>query len=95
MPRTKLSVVPADAKAVESPRTLSEAVKRTERDVLVTMRARLAAEIDGDIPPHTLAPLVRQLREIDKDIRLLDLKAKQEGAEDGVSPDESFDASAV
>jgi hypothetical protein len=61
----------------------------------VTMRAQLADVIDGGVPPHTLASLARKLLEIDKEIRLLDAKVKQESADDGPRPDEAFDASAI
>ena len=75
---------------------LQEAVERSERELLVTMRARLAAVMDGGVPPHTLAPLARQLREIDKEIRLLDVKAAQESDDDNSArPDEAWDSSAL
>jgi len=76
-------------------RTLKEAVRLSERELLVMMRERIASEIDGGVPPHTLAPLSRQLRELDKEIRLLDLKAKQEAAEDGIVADEEWDAASI
>src|SRR5215204_5171562 len=97
MPRKPLRVARPGEKTLELPKAkdLKEAVDRSERELLVTMRARLASEIDGGVPPHTLAPLVRQLREIDKEIRLLDAKAEQEAGDDGARPDEAFDASAI
>jgi hypothetical protein len=98
MPRKpSLRVAVPGEKAPERPRAkdLKEAVERSERELLVTMRARLAAEIDGGVPPHTLAPLARQLREIDKEIRLLDAKAKQESDDDSARPDdEAWDSAA-
>jgi hypothetical protein len=59
------------------------------------MRTKIAAEIDNGVPPHTLAPLTRQLRDIDKEIRLLDQRREEEAREDGVSADEDYDASAI
>lgn len=60
------------------------------------MRSKIAAEIDAGVPAHTLAPLMRQLREIDKDLRALDARAEQEGAgHAGAVPDEAFDPTAI
>lgn len=87
---------PPVQKPKPKPRTIKAAAESSERDLLVTMRTKIAAEIDGGVPPHTLAPLMRQLREVDKEIRALDAREKQE-AEDGAhgDVDETFDASAI
>ncbi len=77
------------------PKNLKEAVDLSERELLVMMRARLASEIDGGVPPHTLAPLTRQLRELDKEIRLLDAKAEQESDDDRARPDAAWDSTAL
>lgn len=90
----KLKVVTA-GDAVAPPKTLKDAVEVSERALLVTIRAKIAAEIDGGVPPHTLAPLTRQLRDIDKEIRLLDQRAKEEAGADDVAADEAFDAEAL
>jgi hypothetical protein len=97
MPRKPLRVARPGEKSSDLPRAkdLKEAVDRSERELLVMMRARLASEIDGGVPPHTLAPLVRQLREIDKEIRLLDAKAEQEAGDDSVRPDDAWDSAAL
>lgn len=87
-------VTDADKPAPKAPETLSEAVEASERALLLTIRRKIAKEIDGGVPPHTLAPLTRQLREIDKEIRLLDQRAEKE-ADDGVRPDEEWDAEAI
>lgn len=92
-----LKVVKAGARrAPAPPKTLKDAVGLSERALLVMMRTKIANEIDGGVPPHTLAPLMRQLRDIDKEIRLLDIKAEEESRENaGPAPDEAFDASAI
>jgi len=52
--------------------------------------------MDAGVPPHTLAPLARQLREVDREIRLLDVKAEQESDDDNSArPDEAWDSSAL
>ena len=92
-----LSVVPPGAKAPrkKAPATIKAAVDASERDLLVAMRAKAAAEIDRGVPAHTLAPLMRQLRDLDKEIRALDVRATQEAEQSGDVEDEAFDASAI
>lgn len=90
----KLKVV-TEQDQVQAPKTLKDAVDVSERALLVTIRAKIAAEIDGGVPPHTLAPLTRQLRDIDKEIRALDLRAKEEADEDAASADEEWDETAL
>lgn len=78
------------------PMTLKTATEKSERQLLVTMRAKIAGEIDGGVPPHTLAPLSRQLLEIDKQIRQIDLRARQESQTNANGPvDDTYDASAI
>lgn len=79
-----------------SPKTLKAAAELSERDLLVKMRDTISDTIGAGAPPHTLAPLMRQLKEIDKEIRALDKRAEQE-AEDhsGEDVDDTFDASAL
>lgn len=96
MPR--LSVVkPGETapKPRSKPRTLKQAVERSERELLVMMRERVAVEIDNGPPPHTLAPLTRQLRDLDREIRALDVRVAQEAGDDDARPDEAFDSSAI
>ena len=94
--KTHLRVATEADSPPPEPKTLKDAVDASERSLLVTIRSRIAREIDGGVPPHTLAPLTRQLREIDKEIRLLDLRAKEEADEDGSRhADEEWDAEAI
>lgn len=86
--------VASSADTPPEPKTLKDAADSSERALLVSIRSKIAAEIDGGVPPHTLAPLTRQLREIDKEIRHLDLRANQEGNQD-VHPDEQWDEEAI
>lgn len=93
-PKSRLKIV-TEADAPPEPKTLKDAAAVSERSLLVMMRTKIASEIDGGVPPHTLAPLSRQLRDIDKEIRLLDQKAKEEADEDGAAPDEAWDDEAL
>lgn len=88
-------VTDADAVPPPPPKSLKDAAELSERALLVMMRTKIATEIDGGVPPHTLAPLTRQLRDIDKEIRLLDQRAKEEARDDGVSADEAWDETAI
>ncbi|MFH5879769.1 hypothetical protein [Arthrobacter sp. NA-172] len=91
-------VTEADAKAIrkDPPKTLVEATELSERDLLVMMRVRVATEIDSGVPAHALAPLMRQLRDLDKELRLHDQSAKQEAIENaGPAADEAWDAEAI
>lgn len=63
------------------PRTLKAAVKLDEKDLLIALRGKLAAEIDSGVPAHTLAGLVKQLRDLDREIRLLETRAELEREE--------------
>lgn len=91
----KLKVVTAEDAAQTAPQTLAEALERSELAGLMMMRSKIAAEIDGGVPPHTLAPLTRQLRDIDREIRALELRDQEEADGDDRAPDEAFDAEAL
>lgn len=78
-----------------SPKTIAEAVERDERTLLVALREKVAAEIDAGVPPAYLAPVMRQLREIDKAIRSLDAVGGEDSIRGGQVDDQSFDASAI
>lgn len=69
----------------DPPKNLRDAAEASERDLMVMMRTKIATTIDAGVPPAYLAPLSRQLREIDREIRMLDEKAEQEAAEDAAA----------
>ncbi len=71
-----LQVVHRSAPRRRLPRTLKAAVQLDERNLLVALRQKIAVEIDGGVPAHTLAGLVKQLRDLDREIRLLDARAE-------------------
>ena len=57
-------------------RTLKSTLGRSERDVLVVLRRKLAAEIDADnVRPAAMAALIRQFRDVDAKIRAIDAAA--------------------
>jgi len=95
--KTLRSVKLGEAAAPNPPPTdVKGAAEHSERALLVALRTRIATDIDNGVPPHTLAPLSRQLREIDREIRLLDARLKQEADDDASEgEDGTFDASAV
>lgn len=66
------------------------------RALLVAMRERIAVTVSNpECPPRDLAALTRRLQDIAKEIEALDLRAKEEAREGGVSPDEAWDAEAL
>lgn len=89
------AVTDEDSAPKKPPTSLTEAAERSERDLLVMMRDTVSAEIGRGVPAHTLAPLMRQMRDIDREIRQLDLRVKQEAAADGGAVDEAWDQSAI
>lgn len=95
--KTSLRAVSDDEVAPAlKPETIAEAVDRDERTLLVALREKVALEIDAGVPAAYLAPVMRQLREIDKAIRSLDARDEQEVAYGGSDiSDSGFDASAI
>ena len=91
----KLKVVTEGDAPPAPPKSLKDAAEQSERALMVRMRTTIAVEIDGGVPPHALASLIRQLRDIDKEIRLLDQRAKEEARDGGVSADEEWDEAAL
>ena len=68
----------------------------TRRDLLVAMRARVAAAVaDLNTPARDLAALTRRLMEIAKDIEAIDAAVEQEGRDGQATPDEQWDESAI
>jgi hypothetical protein len=57
-------------------KTLTSAVTRSasEREVLVLLRERLAAQLDGEgMPPAAFSSMVRQFRSVDAAIKQIDM----------------------
>lgn len=95
-----LRAVPKRASAPRRhlPRTLKAAVKLPERDLLVALRNKIATEIDGGVPAHTLAGLVKQLRDLDKEIRVLDAQVevmREEQLKESLRGDRAWDSQAI
>lgn len=67
------------------PKRLEEAAELGRRDLLVSLRAKLAAAVAAAPAAAPLAALSRQLRDVDEEIRALDEKAAQEAAEDAAA----------
>lgn len=77
-------------------KSLKEAADRGERELLVSMRDEISDAIAAKPPAHTLAPLMRQMREIDKEIRALDIRNEEQARNETTGPaDNRFDASAI
>ena len=93
-----LSVVTDETPAPKKPpRTITEAASEgTQRELLVTMRTRIAKSLDD---PNTLArdlaSLSRRLLEISREIDAIDVADEQEAAEDAEVADETFNAEAL
>lgn len=90
------AVAPGEVAPKAPPETIAEAVDRDERTLLVALRENIAKEIDNGVAAAYLAPVMRQLREIDKAIRSLDARDEQEATDYGSTvSDEEFNASAI
>lgn len=84
---------------VMAPKSVNEAAEGGDQlELLIALRRRVATAVqDPNCPPRDLAALSRRLQEIGKEISALELKAKQEAAEEEGSgtPDEEWDAEAI
>ena len=92
--RGKLKVVPEGARPrPRGPKKVVDAADLGRRDLLVAIRHRLASDMDAGVPAHALAPIARQLQEIDREIRALD-SAKEEDniGRAAATPDEDWEA---
>ena len=77
------------------PKSLKAAAERGERELLVSMRNEISDAVAAGVTPHTLAPLMRQLRDIDKEIRAYDMRVEQSQVESGYTVENTFDAEAL
>ena len=80
------------------PTTISAAVESgTARDVLASMRRALARKLDdGEVSSNAIASAYKELRELDRLIRVADAErlAEEANASDG-KPRRSFNATAI
>ena len=89
------AVTEADSAKMAQPKSLKAAAERGERELLVSMRNEILDAVAAGVPPHTLAPLMRQLRDIDKEIRAYDMRVEQSQVESGYTVENTFDAEAL
>lgn len=90
-----LSVAAPGARKVE-PKNISEALSGSARDVLVAMRKALAKKLDdGEVSSNAIASAYKELRELDRLIRLADQDAARDNDEKRADVDDTFDASAI
>jgi hypothetical protein len=96
--KSPLRAVSPGEKAPGQPRTVTEAAsKGTTRELLVTMRDRVAKDVQNEnTPARDLAALTKRLMEIVRDIEAIDARAEQD-ARDGAAEveDGEFDASVI
>lgn len=92
-----LAAVPANARAKKpEPKNISEALSGSTRDVLAAMRKALAKKLDdGDVSSNAIASAYKELRELDRLIRLADHEAAESAEDLTGDVDDAFDASAI
>lgn len=77
-----------------TPKSITESLSGTSRDVMAAMRESLSKKLDaGDVSSNSIASAYKELRELDRLIRLADAASGRDEASDDV--DETFDASAI
>lgn len=95
------AVQPGESPAQKpAPATITEAVEAGDaRDVLAAMRKQLAQKLDsGEVSSNAIASAYKELRELDRLVRLADAEAAAEEAKqhgDEVSRRRSFNATAI
>jgi hypothetical protein len=94
--KAPLRAVKADEAAPKAKTVADAAAGGDHRELLVAMRERIAKAVsDPSCPPRDLAALTRRLQDIAKEIEAIDMRAKEEGDESGVTPDEEWDSEAL
>ena len=81
-----------------APKNITEALGGSSRDVLGAMRSALAKQLDsGGIAGNSIAAAYRELRELDRLIRVIDAEAAEEERRNASSNGErrSFNSSAI
>lgn len=94
--KAHLSAVPPGARARRAePKNITEALGGSSRDVLGAMRRALARKLDdGEVSSNAIASAYKELRELDRLIRLADHESEQDGSPGG-DVDDSFDSTAI
>lgn len=96
MAKAPLRAVAPEERSPKKPDVAEAAASGDHRALLVAMRDRIAQTVrNPDCPPRDLAALTRRLQDIAKEIEALDLRAKQEAADDATAVDEDWDAEAL
>lgn len=91
-----LAAVPPGATAKREPKNISDALDGSSRDVLGAMRRALAKKLDdGEVSSNAIASAYKELRELDRLIRLADHDAQSAGETQATDVDDRFDASAI
>jgi|SRR5690625_1501405 len=93
--KPNLRAVASDEKAPRKRRqTITQAAEGGDRrELLVTMRARVAKTVeDPNCPPRDLAALTRRLQEIAKEIEAMDARALEEEVENATAEDSAWEA---
>ena len=95
--KTSLRAVAPDEKpAKREPKNISEALDGSSRDVLAAMRKALAKKLDaGEVSSNAIASAYKELRELDRLIRLADQDSERAEHETRSDVDDRFDASAI
>lgn len=97
--RSRLHAVAPNAKAPHrTPKSITDALEGSGRDVLAAMRRALARKLDdGEVSSNAIASAYKELRELDRLIRASDEADEQEaeGYVDQGRARRSFDASAL
>lgn len=94
--KSPLKVVGPDTPSRRRPMSVKAAAEAGERrDLLVALRARIAADIDdANTPPRDLAALSRRLLEIAREIEALDADTEVDDiGEAAATPDEEWTGS--
>ena len=92
-------VPPGSSNRGGRPRKFSNAVNSgDEREMLVGLRRMIAARLEGSIPAHSMAALIKQLRDIDREIRAIDVRAAEAAeaeAYDDADDEAAWDSQAI
>ena len=91
------AVTPGEKAPRKTPKSITEALDGSSRDVLAAMRRALAKKLDdGEVSSNAIASAYKELRELDRLIREADAAEDQENRDERPTRGRrSFDASAI